>query len=319
MYLGGVLVSLFILLAFTGMLLLFYYSPESTASYSSVIFLEEKVFGGMFIRALHRMCSHMILVFAALHLLRTVFTGVYAKRGKNWKLGYIVFFIIIFEAYTGYLMPLDQLSYWATKTGMELMNTLPFGESVKHLLMPDDVGGRLTMLRFFALHAVILPVVTFMLLSAHLYNVRGDGGLVQYRTQERSLGRKSLVRFSLILFAVVTAFAVLLSVLFGSPLDIPADPGSPPNPAKSAWFLLWIQEIVSWRAVYFNIVMVFFVVCYFLPDFRKNYNPERAVWFSGADKYVWLIFIVMVIAVTVLTVVGLFFRGENWALVFSLF
>lgn len=319
MYLGSVLVALFLILGVTGMLLLFYYSPESEMSYRSVIFLEEKVSGGKFIRSLHRMCSHLILITAALHFYRTVFTGVYAARRTNWKLGYIIFMIMIFEAYTGYLMPLDQLSFWATKTGMELMNTLPLGSFIKDLLMPDDVGGRLTMLRFFALHAVILPAVSLTLVSAHLYNIRRDGGLAVYKTTEKSLRRKDMINFSLAVFAAVLVISSVLAYVIGSPLETPADASSPPNPAKSAWFLLWIQEIVSWRAVYFNIFMVALIACYFLPDFRKGFRPERSRWFAGGDIYVWLIFIAGGIFVLVLTVIGMFFRGENWEFVFSLF
>jgi quinol-cytochrome oxidoreductase complex cytochrome b subunit len=315
LYAGTILVTLFILLGVTGMLLLFYYSPDSASSYSSVIFLEEKVAGGRFIRALHRMCSHVFLVAAALHLLRTVFTGVSRYRKTNWKLGYIIFFIIIFEAYTGYLMPLDQLSFWATKTGMELMNTLPFGDFIKKLLMPDDVGGRLTMLRFFALHAVILPVVSFTLVFAHLYNIRRDGGLVPYCKNAEKLGREKLVRFSTVTGAVTVIAVCILAYIFKSPLDIAADPASPPNPAKSAWFLLWIQEVVSWRAVYFNVVMLLIAGVYFLPDIRCCAESERSVWFDKKYARVWGAVLVLTAAVVILTVIAMFFRGENWQFV----
>lgn len=313
-YLGIICTALFVLLGLTGVLLLFYYSPETTAAYSSVMFLEEHVAGGAFIRSLHRMCSHMLLVFAALHLLRTVFTGVYAARKKNWQLGYIVFGLIVFEAYTGYLMPMDQLSFWATKTGMELMNTLPAGGFLKNLLMPDDVGGRLTLLRFFALHIVFLPTLTLMLLSAHLYNIRRDGGLVPMLEPEKVKSREQLVRFSLMISIAALGAAIVLSVIFKSPLELPADPASPPNPAKSAWFLLWIQEVVSWRASLFNAVAVVFVLCYFLPSFSRGHT-DRAVWFGRENRSVWVSVLLLTVFIVVLTIIAVYFRGANWELV----
>ncbi|MGE4266749.1 MAG: cytochrome b N-terminal domain-containing protein [Deferribacterales bacterium] len=313
-YLGIISAALFVLLGLTGVLLLFYYSPETTAAYGSVMFLEEHVAGGAFIRSLHRMCSHMFLVIAALHLLRTVFTGVYSVRKKNWKLGYIIFGLIIFEAYTGYLMPMDQLSFWATKTGMELMNTLPAGGFLKALLMPDDVGGRLTLLRFFALHIVFLPTLTLILLSAHLYNIRRDGGLLPMLEPEKVKSREQLMRFSLLVSLAAVTAAVVLSLIFKSPLELPADAATPPNPAKSAWFLLWIQEVVSWRASLFNAVAVVFVLCYFLPSFRRV-HIDRAVWFSKGDMRIWLPVLLIALFIVVLTIIAVYFRGANWELV----
>ncbi|XOB64874.1 cytochrome b N-terminal domain-containing protein [Deferribacteres bacterium DY0037] len=315
LYAGAILVALFTTLSVTGLLLMFYYSPDAASSYSSVIFLEESVFGGKFLRALHRMCSHIFLIVIAVHLLRTVLTGVYAGRKRNWKLGYIIFFVIVFEAYTGYLMPMDQLSYWATKTGMELMNTLPFGDFIKNLLMPDDVGGKLTVLRFYTLHVIVLPVFSLTLISAHLYNIRKNGGLVKYTDNSDKEDRRKLIRFSLLIGFASILFAIILTFIFPSPLDTAADPSSPPNPAKSAWFLLWIQEVVSWRAVYFNVIMLLIILFYFLPDFRKKYTPNKAVWFSKNDRAVWSTTIALTFTVIVLTIIATFFRGENWELV----
>lgn len=314
LYMGMAVTSLFLCLIATGMLLLFYYSPDNKAAYGSVIFLEEKVSGGAVIRSLHRMCSHILLVLAAVHLLRTVMTGVYSARAVNWKLGYIVFALIIFEAYTGYLLPMDQLSYWATKTGMELMNTLPLGTAIKSVLLPDDVGGRLTLLRFFALHVVLIPLLCTALIAAHLYNVRRDGGLLPYRQSEK-MDSSVLIRFSIIAGFITIVVAFVLSVVFKAPLGTAANPAAPPNPAKSAWFLLWIQEIVSWRAWLFNAVAVLFFACYFLPDFGRGRMSEISKWFRREDAAVWGGVLAVAVMIVALTVVAMFFRGKNWELV----
>lgn len=312
---GGLITALFISLCITGVLLLFYYSPESSSAYSSIIYLEEKVFGGRFIRAMHLWSSHILLITLALHMIRTIFTGTYAVRASNWKLGYILFGLLVFEAYTGVLLPMDQLSYWATKTGMELVNVIPFGEFIRRLLTPDDVGGRLTLIRFFAMHIALIPLLCVFLMSAHLYNVRRDGGLHPPMNSIKTKSDPYLFNLTWLIAAAAVLIPAAFAVFSGAPLEEPADPVLPPNPAKSAWFLLWIQEIVSWKAWLFNPFAVLFILFFFLPDFRRNYKPERTEWFSKKDIPVWGITLFMCAAVIALTAVAMFFRGENWSLV----
>lgn len=315
LFMGGLITALFLSLCVTGILLLFYYSPESSAAYLSIIHLEEKVFGGRFIRAMHLWSSHILLIALALHMVRTIFTGTYAVRPSNWKLGYILFGLLVFEAYTGVLLPMDQLSYWATKTGMELVNVLPFGDFIRRLLTPDDVGGRLSLIRFFAMHIALIPLLCVFLISAHLYNVRRDGGLHPKDDRTKTKSEPYLFNLTWVIAAAAVALPAVLAVVSGAPLEEPADPALPPNPAKSAWFLLWIQEIVSWKAWLFNPFAVLFILYFFLPDFRRKYQPETAVWFAKKDAPVWGITLFMCAAVLVLTAVAMFFRGENWSLV----
>lgn len=158
-YLGALLVALFIFLSISGLLLLFYYTPERSQAFGSILFLEERVFlGGSFFRSFHRMSSHIFLLVLSAHLLRVIFCGGYKVRTYSWRLGgLIIFSLIIFEAYAGYLLPMDQLSWWAAKTGLELMKSLPFGGVLESVLAPDGIGSRLTLTRYFALHVVIIP------------------------------------------------------------------------------------------------------------------------------------------------------------------
>jgi quinol-cytochrome oxidoreductase complex cytochrome b subunit len=98
----------------------------------------------------------------------------------NWLVGCGLLFLAVFAAYTGYLLPMDQLAYWATQTGMELLRTVPLGEPLRALLVPDGVFGPLSLLRFYALHAVIVPLAMLVLTMLHFFVIRRQKGLLPY-------------------------------------------------------------------------------------------------------------------------------------------
>lgn len=179
--LGGLAFSCLLLLALSGLLLLFYYRPGATEAYSSIIFLESAVYGGRYLRSLHRLASHVFLILIMLHTLRVVLTGAFAPpRQRNWIIGICLLGLAVFEAYTGYLLPMDQLALWATQTGMTLLETVPLGGFLRDILVPDTVGGPLSLIRFYVLHVVVLPMITIMLCLLHFYLVRKQKGLLPY-------------------------------------------------------------------------------------------------------------------------------------------
>lgn len=179
--LGGLAFTALLLLALSGMLLLLHYQPGATEAYNSIVFIEETVFGGKYLRSLHRMTSHCFLVFLFLHILRVVFTGAFTHpRQGNWLVGCCLLGLGVFEAYTGYLLPMDQLALWATQTGMTLLAAFPFGKLLTTLLVPDEVGGSLSLLRFYVLHIALLPLLTISLCMVHFYQVRRQKGLLPY-------------------------------------------------------------------------------------------------------------------------------------------
>jgi quinol-cytochrome oxidoreductase complex cytochrome b subunit len=179
--LGGLAFSCLLVLAATGLLLLFYYSPSPAGAHGSIQFLESAVWGGAYLRSLHRLSSHALLVLLALHTLRVILTGAFQRPRKlNWVVGCALLFLCVFEAYTGYLLPMDQLAYWATETGMELLRALPLGEALRRLLVPDGVGGPLSLLRFYALHAVVIPLAVLGLSMLHFFVIRRQKGLLPY-------------------------------------------------------------------------------------------------------------------------------------------
>lgn len=179
--LGGLAFTTLLVLVVSGLLLLFYYRPGATEAYNSILFLEESVYGGSYLRRLHRLASHLFLVLIFLHMLRVVLTGAFAPpRQRNWLIGVGLLGLAVFEAYTGYLLPMDQLALWATQTGMTLLEALPLGSLLKVILVPDYVGGPLSLIRFYVLHVVLLPAATVLLCLLHFYQVRKQKGLLPY-------------------------------------------------------------------------------------------------------------------------------------------
>lgn len=178
--LGGLSLTCFLVLAITGVLMAFYYSPSIEAAYQSILFLEENVFLGKYLRNLHKLASHTFLVLMFLHIIRVVLTGAFSPRSYNWVIGMGLLFLAIFEGYTGYLLPMDQLAYWATQTGIELIRLVPFGDQLTLLLAPEGVGGQLTLTRFYALHILVIPFLLIALMTIHFYKIRKDKGVLPY-------------------------------------------------------------------------------------------------------------------------------------------
>ena len=178
--LGGLSFTAFLILIVSGILLALYYTPEPNNAYNSIIFIEENVSGGKYIRNLHRFASNTFLILIFLHILRVIYTGAFLSRKYNWVIGLFLLFFSIFTGYTGYLLPMDQLAFWATQTGAELIKILPFGDYIYNILIPDGVGGRLTLIRFYILHIIIMPISIIILSFIHFFKVRRDKGVLPY-------------------------------------------------------------------------------------------------------------------------------------------
>ncbi len=179
--LGGLAFTALLVMLASGVLLLVYYIPTPERAFNSILFLESSVWGGKYLRSLHRITSHTMLILLLLHTLRVILTGAYQKpRQRNWVIGCLLLFLTVFESYTGYLLPFDQLAFWATQTGMELLATVPGGSFLRSLLVPDGVGEVLSLLRFYALHIVIIPLGLLLLSFLHFYRVRKNKGVLPY-------------------------------------------------------------------------------------------------------------------------------------------
>ena len=179
--LGGIAFTLFLLLAGSGILLTMYYHPDSERAYASILYIEEQVFGGAFLRNLHRIAADLYIAIIFLHTLRVLLTGAYRPpRQLNWIIGFTLLCLAMFSGYTGYLLPMDQLALWATQTGMEVVRIVPGGDMLAAFLVPDAVGASLSLLRFYVVHILFLPLLTLLLCLLHFYQIRKQKGVLPY-------------------------------------------------------------------------------------------------------------------------------------------
>jgi quinol-cytochrome oxidoreductase complex cytochrome b subunit len=175
--LGYIATVLFTVLVVTGVYLMFFYTPSVNSAYGDMQRLRTGVGFGQLIRNVHRWSAHLMVLVVILHLVRTFFAGAYKRpRQFNWVLGMMLFTITLAFSFTGYLLPWDQLSYWAVTVGTNLVHYIPvIGGLVSDLLIGGEQIGQATLLRFYALHVAVLPLTLALILMVHIWRVRKDG------------------------------------------------------------------------------------------------------------------------------------------------
>jgi cytochrome b6 len=178
-YLGTITFSLFVVLVVTGVLLMLYYQPAIPNAYQNMKDLQYVVSDGRFLRNMHRWAAHLMVIAVFLHMLRVFYKGAYRKpREFNWVIGVFLLLLTLLLSYTGYLLPYDQLSYWAVTVGANIVKYVPLvGQKIRFLLLGGNDIGEYTLVRFYVLHCVILPLVMSLLIGMHFWRIRKDGGL----------------------------------------------------------------------------------------------------------------------------------------------
>jgi quinol-cytochrome oxidoreductase complex cytochrome b subunit len=184
--LGLISLFLFIVLSVSGILLMFYYVPSTTQAYDRMLDLRGAVAFGIFLRNMHRWAAHAMVAVVFLHMCRVFLTGSYKRpREFNWVIGVILFLLTMFSSFTGYLLPWDQLAFWAITVGTSIAAYAPFvGKSMKFVLLGDNGVGQEALLRFYVLHVVVLPLVVSLLVAIHFWRIRKDGGLSRPAEEE---------------------------------------------------------------------------------------------------------------------------------------
>ena len=191
--LGIASLAAFLLTVITGVLLMFYYKPYPSVAYDSMKYIHFVVPTGRFIRNIHRWAGNVMVVTVILHMARVFFTAAYrAPREYNWVIGLILLVVTLGLAFTGYLLPWDQLAYWAITIGANIaqsprevtdaLSITPYfdpGGLQKLLLLGSTEVGEEALIRFYLLHVMVLPIALLMLLAVHFWRVRKDGGLAK--------------------------------------------------------------------------------------------------------------------------------------------
>jgi quinol-cytochrome oxidoreductase complex cytochrome b subunit len=291
-YLGTISALLFAILCVTGALLMFFYVPSVERAYGSIKDLENVIAFGWILRSVHRIAAHLMVAVVFLHMMRVFLTGAYrsavaagANRPMNWIIGVALLLLTMFLSFTGYLLPWDQLAYWAITVGTNIASAAPLvGKSIRFILLGGHEIGQNALIRFYVLHCFFLPTAVLLLFSWHVWRVRKDGGLavVDYeaqklRVQKAPLNHKKtysllglvngrtvhvenalidteanevyssphLTRRLAVISIATIVVTILLAMVFRAPLEEPANPSVTPNPAKAPWYFLWLQEIVT--------------------------------------------------------------------------
>jgi quinol-cytochrome oxidoreductase complex cytochrome b subunit len=187
--LGVIATVLFIILTLTGVLIMFYYVPSTQTAYENIITLQTRVPYGQLMRNMHRWAAHAMVLVVILHMLRVFYTGAYKPpREFNWLVGVFLLLMTLGTSFTGYLLPWDQLSYWAITVGTNIAGYAPLiGPQLRFILLGGFEVGQNSLTRFYALHIMLLPLLIAGGASIHIWRVRKDGGLAMQGGQEDRL------------------------------------------------------------------------------------------------------------------------------------
>jgi quinol-cytochrome oxidoreductase complex cytochrome b subunit len=210
---GGITFYLFIVLTFTGVLLMFYYHPSKGQAFQDILYLENDVPFGKLLRNMHRWGAHLMVITTWLHMFRVVLTGSYkTPREFNWSVGVVLLVLTLLLSFTGYLLPDDQLGFWAVTVGTNMARATPmlgtegpFGpefamtpyNDVRFALLGGSIVDANALLRSYIWHCIAIPLIVSVLLAVHFWRVRKDGGIsgpapVQLETEMKSPGARAV-------------------------------------------------------------------------------------------------------------------------------
>ena len=252
--LGGLSALLMMILGLTGVVLQNNYTPAAPQAYLDILEINSNVWFGELIRNIHHWSANLLIVVAVLHLIRVFVTGAYRPpRELNWLIGVAMLLLVIASNFTGYLLPWDQLAFWAITVGTSIVSYVPLiGNWLGQLILGGPEVGANTLLNFYAMHISLIPLMIFGLMSFHVWRVRKDGGLTLPKNvdgldepkPERVTTIPHLVRRESV-FALAWIEALLVfSMIVPAPLEGIANPDLSPNPAKAPWYFMGLQELL---------------------------------------------------------------------------
>jgi len=291
--LGGAATVLVFLLFGTGLLLKFVFEPFPDRAYESILYLQGQVPFGRLIRNLHRWSGNLLVLAAFLHMLRVFYTGaIDPPRRSNWLIGMALFAGALLSNFTGYLLPWDQIAFWAVTIASSMLDYLPVvGGALKGWVLGGPEPGTATLMNFYVLHTAVLPALLILLLPFHFWRVRKAHGLVVPRSPDEPPGSGGqpveamphLIVREVSATLILLAGVLLFSMFVNAPLAEPANPGLSPNPTKAPWYFMGLQELL----LHFHPVFSVFVLpallltgVVLLPWLVRD-SDQAGVWFRS--------------------------------------
>ena len=277
---------LFMVEAITGLILMIFYVPSSSEAYESMVKIMTDVPLGNLMRNVHRLGAHLMVAIVFLHMVRTFITASYKPpRQFIWVTGVILLLVTLVLSFSGYLLPWDQLAYWAVTIGSSMADATPgLGDAVNKLLRGAvDVGGQ-TLLRFYLLHIFLLPGVALLLISVHYYAVRKQEISPIHElfdnmppTKRKIPFLPDQVYFEIAVIAVLTFGLIFINQFFwNATLEGHANPFVTPQHTKAPWYFLWLQGMLKvGDKFFFGLLLagIMFVGLLLLPYIDRN--PSR--------------------------------------------
>ncbi len=253
-YLGGMTLFLYLIQVATGILLLLYYRPSPGEAFESVQFIMTKVSFGWLIRGLHAWAANLLILTAMLHMFSTYFLKAYRPpRELTWVSGCLLFFLFLGFGFSGYLLPWNELAFFATKVGTEMMAAVPV---IGHWMLTVFRGGEqvtgATLTRFFGFHVAILPLLTTAVLANHLFFVQHFGMSVPPAIERSGETRAPMPFFPNFFLRDLIGWYVALGVLAALAafdpweLGVKADPFAPtPAGIRPEWYFLFMFQTLK--------------------------------------------------------------------------
>jgi quinol-cytochrome oxidoreductase complex cytochrome b subunit len=185
-FLGTLSLGALLILVTTGIPLMLYYHPSVPQAYADMRDLQFVVSAGLFLRNLHRWGAHAMVLLVFAHMFKVFYRGAYRPpREFNWVVGVVLLILTLLLSYTGYLLPWDQLAFWAITVGSNLLSSVPaLGPKFRFLMLGGNTVNANALLRFYVLHCVILPLFAVTFIAIHFWRIRKDGGI--YAAESKS-------------------------------------------------------------------------------------------------------------------------------------
>jgi cytochrome b6 len=254
-YIGGMALFLFILQICTGILLLFYYRPSAEGAYESIQFLMAEVKFGWLIRSIHSWGANLMIFMAFVHLFSVMLLKAYrAPREITWMTGVGLLFVSMALGFTGYLLPWNELAFFATRVGTEIPGVFPVvGPFLRELGRGGaDISGA-TLTRFYALHVSVLPALAFMLVALHVLLVQRHGMSVPPDIEAQGGPKRTIKFFPQFLLRDLVGWLAALALLAAAAAFLPAhlgvkaDPFAPaPAGIKPEWYFMFMFQTLKY-------------------------------------------------------------------------
>lgn len=255
-FFGGITLLLFVIQVITGILLLLYYKASAELAFESVQFISAKVKFGWLIRSIHSWSANLMILSAFIHMFSVFFTKAYHRpRELTWYSGFILLVLGMGFGFTGYLLPWNELSLFATKVGTDIAKTFPLvGTFVMTFLRGGENVTGATLSRFFGFHVAVLPGIFIIFLSMHLIFIQRQGMAVPENWDEIPEGTKKHIPFfpnflmrDLLIWLIIINVLAILAVFFPWELGKKADELAPaPAGIKPEWYFLFMFQTLKY-------------------------------------------------------------------------